>query len=234
MREVSDTLQQQIPDESNTSVAQYLARLLKAESSKQVGVRAESELEQILQESSLDVTNATELGAFKDELQARLRRKPAISVLNEILCENLRLQGVQNIGQWYRGVGGLNRPYGLLVGNVRGPRNWRYVLTDELLRTLVYLNAVEKYRDKVNEARPSASVRLDEFMTWLHQRFGIVIDRPPREFTSTSARLAAAENSNAFKRRLRQSGFFRGLSDDFNVQSLTVSLADRGEKEEMQ
>jgi hypothetical protein len=71
-------------------------------------------------------------------------------------------------------------------------------------------------------------------MTWLREKFGLVIDRPPREFSSTSARLAAAENANAFKRRLRQSGFFRGLSDDFNVQSLTVSLADRGEKEEMQ
>lgn len=234
MREVSDTLQQQISDDPGTSVAQYISRLLKAESSKQVVVRAESELEQILQETKVDITSESEIGAFKDELQTRLRRKSPISVLNEILCENLRPQGVQNIGKWLRGVGGLNRPYGLLLGNVRGPRNWRYVLTDELLRTLVYLNAVEKYRDNVNEARPSASLRLDEFMTWLREKFGIVIDRPPREFSSTSARLAAAENANAFKRRLRQSGFFRGLSDDFNVQSLTVSLADRGEKEEVQ
>ena len=122
-------------------------------------------------------------------------------------------------------MGGLNRPYGLLLGNTQGPRNWRYVLTDELLRTLVYLNAVDRHRDNINEASPVASIRLDEFMAWMHERFGIVIDRPPRELDSSSSRAAAATNFNAFKRRLRQTGFFRGLSDDFNVQNLTVSLA---------
>ena len=231
MRDFSDTLQQQIPDDSDTTLAEYLCRLLDAESSVEVRVRAEAELEQILQESNADTTSTAEKEALKHNLQSRVKRKSAISVLNEILCENLRRKGVQSSAQWFRGVGGLNRSYGVLLGNVRGPRNWRYVLTDELLRTLVYLNAVDRYRDNVNDAIPSASIRLDEFMAWLRKRFGIVIDRPPREFTSTSSRLAAAENFNAFKRRLRQTGFFRGLSDDFNVQSLTVSLANHSEDE---
>ena len=69
-------------------------------------------------------------------------------------------------------------------------------------------------------------------MLWLRQKFGILIDRPPRGFSTTSSRFAAAENFNAFKRRLRQTGFFQGLSDDFNVQNLTISLANTSEKEE--
>ena len=234
MREVSNTLPQVVPGDGTLPVGEYLVQLIAAESSEKIGSRAEHDLTDILQESRSDMATEREFQDLKADLQARLHRKPAISVLNEILCENLRRKGVQSFGQWYRGVGGLNRPYGLLLGNVRGPRNWRYVLTDELLRTLVYLNAVERYRDNVNEARPSASIRLNEFMTWLRTKFGIVIAEPPREFTSTSARLAAAENFNAFKRRLRQTGFFRGLSDDFNVQNLTVSLADRCEKEVIQ
>jgi len=59
----------------------------------------------------------------------------------------------------------------------------------------------------------------------MRERFGIVIDRPPQGMDSTSSRAAAAGNFNAFKVRLRQTGFFRGLSDDFNVQNLTVALA---------
>jgi hypothetical protein len=224
MRELSPALKGLIPADEDTPVALYLESLLAAETSEAVQVRAESELESIQHETQSDVTSQSEREQIKSELQEILSRESPIASLNSILCEALRTKGVQSYTQWYKGVGGLNRPYGLLFGNTQGPRNWRYVLTDELLRTLVYLNAVDRHRDSINEARPASSVRLDEFLLWMRQRFGIVIDRPPQEMESTSSRAAAADNFNAFKRRLRQTGFFRGLSDDFNVQNLTVAL----------
>ncbi len=69
---------------------------------------------------------------------AIITRKGAIGALNSTVCEAMRAKSVQSYTQWYKGVVCLNRPYGLLLGNIQGPRNWRYILTDELLRTLVY------------------------------------------------------------------------------------------------
>ncbi|WP_145169788.1 hypothetical protein [Rubripirellula lacrimiformis] len=224
MRERSDTLKQLIPHDAETPVSQYLEALLAAEQSSDIQGRAEIELESILIETQSDLSGEAEREQARVDLQELISRDGPISALNAILCNSQRTKGVQAYTQWYKGVGGLNRPYGLLLGNTQGPRNWRYVLTDELLRTLVYLNAVDRHRTNINEAQPVGSIRLDEFLTWMHQRFGILIDRPPREMESTSSRAATAENFNAFKRRLRQTGFFRGLSDDFNVQNLTVSL----------
>lgn len=225
MRELSETLQQLIPCNDDAPVGMYLESLIAAESSESIRVRAEVELEAILQESQADITNETDRQQTKDELRELISRKGTIGGLNFAICEALRAQGVQSYTQWYKGVGGLNRPYGVLLGNTQGPRNWRYTLTDELLRTLVYLNAVDHHRGNINEARPKTSIRLDEFLAWMFRRFGIVIDRPPQGMDSTSSRAAATENFNAFKLRLRQTGFFRGLSDDFNVQNLTVALA---------
>lgn len=224
MRERSDTLQQLIPFDQETPVSEYLESLLAAERSNDIQGRAEIELESILIETQGDLSGEVEREQARVDLQELISRDSPVTSLNAILCNAQRTLGVRNYTQWYKGVGGLNRPYGLLLGNTQGPRNWRYVLTDELLRTLVYLNAVDRHRENINEAQPVASIRLDEFLSWMHKRFGILIDRPPREMESTSSRAAAAENFNAFKRRLRQTGFFRGLSDDFNVQNLTVSL----------
>jgi hypothetical protein len=223
MRELSTSLGALVEDDG-VSVMTYLERIIEAEETQVVTVKAESELEQILVESQRELTSEEEKAQLSEEMKRRVTAKRPIDVLNTVLCETLRGSGVQKFSQWYRGVGGLNKHYGLLQGNVRGPRNWNYVLTDELLRALVYLCSVDAYRNNINEAQPSASLRLDEFLEWMRVRFGILIDRPPSEMESSSAREAAAENFSAFKLRLRQTGFFSGLSDDFNVQNLTVSL----------
>jgi hypothetical protein len=225
MRELSETLQELIPCSDNAPVGKYLESLIDAEDSEPIRVRAEVELEAILRESQTEIAGAAEQQQIRDDLREVISQGSTIEALARILCDAQRNQGVQNYTKWYKGVGGLNRPYGLLLGNTQGPRNWRYTLTDELLRTLVYLNAVDRHRGNINEARPVSSIRLDEFLVWMRERFGIVIDRPPHGMDSTSSRAAAAENFNAFKLRLRQTGFFRGLSDDFNVQNLTVALA---------
>ena len=55
----------------------------------------------------------------------------------------------------------------------------------------------------------------------LHDRFGILIDRPPADFDSADARAGAAENLSAFTQRLKLLGCFQGLSDDFSAQFVT-------------
>ena len=190
LRERSDELQKLVVSDDNTPVAQYFESLLASEATTPVRVRAESDLESIRDESLVDVSGEQEQEQIRNELKDLISRKGPIAALNSVLCESLRTKSVQSYTQWYKGVGGLNRPFGILLGNTLGPRNWRYVMTDELLRTLVYLKAVDTHRGQLNESRPAASIRLDEFMNWMQEKFGIVIDRPPKEMNSSSSRAA--------------------------------------------
>jgi hypothetical protein len=59
---------------------------------------------------------------------------------------------------------------------------------------------------------------ISELLDTLRDRFGILIDHPPGTLDSADNRAAAAENFEAFKRRLRLLGCFDGLSDDFSAQ----------------
>jgi hypothetical protein len=52
----------------------------------------------------------------------------------------------------------------------------------------------------------------------LERRWGILINRPPPLLDNATNREAAAANLEAFKRRLRQMGYFEALSDDFTAQ----------------
>ena len=60
-----------------------------------------------------------------------------------------------------------------------------------------------------------------DLLRWLEQRFGVLVERPPKRLDNTSARAAAKGNLEAFRSRLRQMGFYEALSDDFNAQYVT-------------
>jgi len=64
------------------------------------------------------------------------------------------------------------------------------------------------------------SIRLQEFLRFLEERFGTLVDRPPAPFEGAEYTAAARDNLRAMLRRLRQMGIFRDLSDDFTVQRL--------------
>lgn len=131
--------------------------------------------------------------------------------------------------KWFRGVGGLTKPHGILAGDVRGRRAWRYAPGNDFLTILVQLAAVQPVADTARSTGGDHKVNpiaLPDFLRFLEQRFGILIDRPPAPYAGADAAAAARDNLRAMLGRLRQMGMFRDLSDDFTVQRLFPPFAD--------
>lgn len=142
-----------------------------------------------------------------------------------LMTEGLRTKTAQNTAAWYWSVGGLTKPYGILNGTLKGRQNWRYAPSNDLLATLVMLAAVDIPKWDKDDPGPQP-IHLREFLHWLEERFGMIVDRPPAGYDGAEYVAAAQENLRAMLRRLQQMGVFRDLSDDFTVQRLTPPYAD--------
>jgi len=136
--------------------------------------------------------------------------------LTRYLLEGQIGRVLENPVRLYWSLGGLTKPYGLLEGKLRGRRAWRYAPSNDLLATWVQLAAIPVEGDR-RKPRP---IRLQAFLEYMEQRFGILIARPPDEVQGAEYEAAAQENLRAMLRRLRQMGIFRDLSDDFTAQQL--------------
>jgi hypothetical protein len=139
-----------------------------------------------------------------------------------LLVEAQREDAVKHFIQWYSGVGGMKKPQGVLRGTTLSRKSWRYAPTNDLLAVFVQLAAIPRFALS-NQDRGDQSVlpiRLQDFLRFLEERFGILVDRPPSPFEGAEYIAAARENLRAMLRRLRQMGIFRDLSDDFTVQRL--------------
>lgn len=146
-----------------------------------------------------------------------------------LLVEAQRGDAVQHFIRWYQGVGGMKKSQGLLRGTTNNRKSWRYAPTNDVLAVLVQLAAVRCGKPTNPEQGESIQpLRLQEFLQFLEERFGILVDRPPELFEGAQYTAAARENLRAMLRRLRQMGIFRDLSDDFTVQRLHPPYA--GEK----
>lgn len=145
-----------------------------------------------------------------------------VQALVALLAESQRERAMQARVLWYRYSGGLSRSYGILSGNPTGRRNWRYAMSDELLATLVRVAMIETPTGDFNSVSVRSSLRLHDFLAFLETRYGLIIHRPPAFLDDSGARAAADRNFEAFKRRLRQMGYFQALSDDFNSQNLEM------------
>ena len=140
-------------------------------------------------------------------------------------------QGIfEKVAQWLWNVGGLTKPYGLMGGSLRSRQSWRFMPSNDLLSTLVQLAAVNIPRWQKDEPVPEP-IKLEAFLAYLDERFGILVDRPPEGFGGAEYAAAARENLRALLRRLKQMGIFRDLSDDFTVQQLVPPYL--GEREEV-
>jgi hypothetical protein len=138
-----------------------------------------------------------------------------------LLAESQRKQALRNFLNWYRGTGGLTKSHGILNGGVRSRRSWRYAPENDLLAILVQLAAARLLPHAENgQQRPPEPIRLQDFLAFLEQRFGILVDRPPEPFKGADYAAAARDNLRAMLWRLRQMGIFRDMSDDFTVQRL--------------
>ncbi|MFT4037696.1 MAG: hypothetical protein QM692_05915 [Thermomicrobiales bacterium] len=146
---------------------------------------------------------------------------------DQVLALIHRASGAQtqkNIQGWLAGVGGIGTSHGLIHGGVN--RNtWAYAPGNELLSVLVQLCAVD-HDMKGGEPIPFG---VAEFLEWLEDRFGVIVDRPPAGlgFDGPEHAAAARDNLQAMLRRLRLMGMFEDQTDDFTVQEITPPFATR-------
>ena len=138
-----------------------------------------------------------------------------------LLVEGQRDSALSHVVKWFWSVGGLKKPYGLLAGTVKSRASWRYAPSNDLLAILVQVAATRLSTQSI------ASIKLQEFLQFLEQRYGILIDRPPDTFKGAEYIAAAHDNLRAMQNRLRQMGIFRDLSDDFTIQRLHPPYAER-------
>ena len=210
------------------------ARLLGLRSNSTIIGDARRELRDILTENDIKI------GAMPEDF-AEIWNVPvenSFERLINLLDEAQRSANINNMLKWYRSVGGLVRSDGILQGNLRGRRAWRLHMSEGLLEILVQLCCITPgYADvKADTDHHLANLRprpvsLTDFLRFLEERYGIIVDRPPDWMGSVENVAAAKENFEALKRRLRQMGVFEDLSDDFNAQYIEPRYADEREAE---
>jgi hypothetical protein len=222
-----DRLIQATPDltrrVAELSTPEYLASLVTLAFEDHVQIAAGLELTSI--ESETKEANATDAASvdiegFFREIRDRYSRDQ-VEALTQVIVQAQQKKAVENYVRWFYSSGGLRKPFGILAGNIRGKRAWRYVMSDDLLMTLTQLALLEDpSRTLTPQIRPR--IRLSEFLDFLETRFGLLVSRVPAAFDGIEARTAARDNTEALKRRLRQMGFYEALSDDFNAQYISL------------
>jgi hypothetical protein len=113
-----------------------------------------------------------------------------------------------------------NRP-GSMIAQPRGGHR-RFVLDSRLLEVLLQLSLLGVTRHGTFETR---SLRIDEFLDLLRDRYGLHIDRLPDGDGFGPAivtdHAALRHNRAAFVARLREIGFYSELSDAYLTQTIT-------------
>jgi len=176
-------------------------------------IREQNELQDEDVNAQENEENLVWLDEIADTAETSLER-----VVN-LLVEGQRDNAITHFISWYYGVGGMKKPHGVLHGNI-SRQSWRYAPSNDLLAVLVQVAAARISQQGV---RP---IRLQEFLAFLEERYGILIDRPPDTYKGAEYRAAARDNLRAMLDRLRQMGIFRDLSDDFTAQRLHPPYAD--------
>jgi len=211
----------------------YLVQLPKLRNDLQVETAAGMELAEIHKAWS-ETSDPEQEEAATTEANGTYTRD--FDRLMEVLVEVQRKRGVEAYTRWYWNIGGLERDDGILSGSLRHRTTWRYALSHPLLETLVQLCVVlPEYRPfsgmrvgrELKDQLEPMPVLLSDFLRFLRERFGILIDRPPDFRPESEAQMAAQGNLTALKERLRQMGLFLDLSDDFNVQRIYPRFKER-------
>jgi hypothetical protein len=132
--------------------------------------------------------------------------------------------GLGGLHKWFRTVTGLSatgdrKSYCALRGTPSAKQTWRYSFSDQLLVSVIYMCFAE-YPANNTGAFPNWSNRISlaTLLKRLEVRFGVFIQTIPDGMDSPDARVAVAENLEAFKHRLKMLGCFEDLSDDLVAQ----------------
>lgn len=99
--------------------------------------------------------------------------------------------------------------------------NRRFVVESRLLEVLLQLAVLEQGASGLR----TQELRVDELLEWIRDRYGIHVDELPDQDgfgdPSVTERKALQKNEQAFRRRLREIGFFRDLSDAYITQTVS-------------
>jgi len=117
-----------------------------------------------------------------------------------------------------------NKENGLLMQARSKGSPRRFVLGSKLLEVLLQV-AVLTQEDGHFITR---EVRIEDLISFLRKRYGIYIDRLPKDIESGGSimdRRALRLNVDAFKRRLREIGFYEDLSDAYVAQKVSPRYA---------
>ena len=145
-----------------------------------------------------------------------------------LVLKDVEERGLKSLKKWFYSVGGLKEPItastvAILAGDKKSMKTWHYAMSDSVLNTLLHLCFVRDNGTVIQRGEIELSVVIEDF----RKRFGILIDVPPRGSESPEDMQAAAENLAAFKSRIKQLGWFEGLSDDFDAQYISKPAGDR-------
>ncbi|MFA0223248.1 hypothetical protein AB4483_04105 [Vibrio splendidus] len=115
-----------------------------------------------------------------------------------------------------------NKPGALLEQNSGSHGGRRFCLDGRLLEVMLQLAVLSKGGDLGFHTR---ELRVDELLIFLKTRYGIHIDSLPNTDSfceqSIDVNSALRDNLVGFKRRLREIGFYRDLSDAYVTQTVT-------------
>jgi hypothetical protein len=93
-------------------------------------------------------------------------------------------------------------------------------LGSHLLEVLLQLAVLERGDGRLY----TRELRIEDLLTFLRERYGLFIDRLPEDRDANRSlldRRALRLNLEAFKRRLREIGFFQDLSDAYVTQKVS-------------
>ncbi len=148
--------------------------------------------------------------------------------LISLILSDVEERGLKSLKKWFYSVGGLKEQMeansvAILAGDKKSMKSWHYAMSDSVLNTLLHLCFVRDNGTVIHRKEIELSVVIEDF----RKRFGILIDVPPRGSESPEDMQAATENLAAFKSRIKQLGWFEGLSDDFDAQYISKPAGDR-------
>jgi hypothetical protein len=199
----------------------YLSRYAKSDSSSDKAFNLIEEMETYFIDKGTEGVEA--LGVMHD-----LKVDSNFEWLIALILSAVEERGLKSLKKWFYSVGGLKEPMtantvAILAGDKKSMKSWHYAMSDSVLNTLLHLCFVRDNGSVVKRKEIELTVVIEDF----RKRFGILIDVPPRGSESPEDMQAATENLAAFKSRLKQLGWFEGLSDDFDAQYISKPAGDR-------
>jgi hypothetical protein len=199
----------------------YLYDFSRSESASDKGSELVAEMQKIHEDAGPE-------GEESLEAIRELVNDNGFEYLISLILLDVQKGGLDGVRKWLSTVGGLREAVSansvaILAGESRAVSTWHYSMSDSVLNTLMYLCFLNENGSVID--RPE--IALSEVLGKLRDRYGILINEPPVGLDSPEHHAAADENFTAFKSRIKQLGWFAGLSDDFDAQYISRPSGDK-------